>query len=88
MYDRLAQKVHSSTLVYCLYCKVPYSKGSGSHMPVAPDPPSEPQGGYSACDAWRSYRGEYIMRSTVSMMSSRQEAVEICLSKSRGSGHT
>ena len=44
MYDRLAQKVHSSTLVYCLYCKVPYSKGSGSHMPVAPDPPSEPQG--------------------------------------------
>ena len=43
MYDRLAQKVPSSTLVQLLQPKVTYSKGSGPHIPVIPDPSSEPR---------------------------------------------
>ena len=36
----MAQKVPSSTLDYRCYRKPSFSKGFGSHMPVAPDPPS------------------------------------------------
>ena len=43
-YDRLAPKVPPGPSVYPLYPKVTYSKGSGPHMPVAPDPSSEPRG--------------------------------------------
>ena len=37
-------KVPPGPSVYCLYCKVPYSKGSGPHIPVTWDPSSQPRG--------------------------------------------
>ena len=43
-YVTMAQKVHSSTLEYPRYPKRFFSEGFGDHMPVAPDPPSQPCG--------------------------------------------
>ena len=41
-YVTMAQKVPSSTLEYPRYPKRFFSEGFGDHMPVTPDPPSQP----------------------------------------------
>ena len=40
----MAQKVRSGSVTLPCLPKVTYSKGSGPHMPVTPDPESQPQG--------------------------------------------
>ena len=47
-YVTMAQKVPSSTLEYPRYPKRFFSEGFGDHMPVTPDPPSQPRGAWNA----------------------------------------